>query len=281
MQFWFSKAQEGTLVFLSPSWLIISVAVASILILLFLLPRKGAEHRYIIPELVLWGITLLILNFAAAQPQLRIEFEKEERSRVVIAVDNSLSMSIREEGTPRSAKAQELMRKITEKLDGTIDTYGFDSQLHIQPEFDFSGKGTDIASTLYSIKDRYLGQDLRGLILITDGIDRGILSKFMEEQPDKLSDVLPELDMPINIYQVSSEQSLYDASVLEVNSGGFAYTRSLFKLKAKVQGNPNEKLEVALYKDDKLVVTKRAKVKDGPVRREKQRFNVQLDEEGQ
>ena len=134
MDFWFSHAQGGTILFLSPPWMIALAAVISLLALVFLRARSGQERRHQAIELLCWIIAFGTLVFAIAQPQLYAEVEKEEKSRMVMVVDSSLSMTIREGGKERSLRAMELLQQLKASIDGPIDLYSFDTQLHQDPK---------------------------------------------------------------------------------------------------------------------------------------------------
>ena len=279
MNFWFSGSLEGDLVFASSTGFVVLAVLMCVCILLFLLPRKNQKRKYVGWELLCWGLAMVGLVFVLADPILSSSIQKDEQSKAVVLIDGSLSMSIRDEGIPRSQKAMQFLEEIRKQVGGPIDIFTFDSKIQPGVPQEFLGKGTDVMSSLYSIQDRYLGQDLRGIIMITDGIDRGTFSQTLDNNRDDLKDVLPKIDAPMNIYQVAVPGELYDASVLDVASGGFAYTRSPFVIKAKVQGKPNETLSVALYKDDKIVNT-RMPTKLGRSLKTPQKKTVELDADG-
>ena len=73
------------------------------------------------------------------------------------------------------------------------------------PARGFVGRGTDLGVALDALADRFLGQRLRGVVLITDGLDRGQLRRTLREAPDA---PLPALPGPLTIYQVGDATDL-------------------------------------------------------------------------
>ena len=256
MNFWFSGTLEGDLSIAGSPAVILSAFVLCIVMLGLLLPRKNQKRKFFGWEMFCWVLAALGLIFVLAEPTLSSKVQKEEQSKAVVLIDDSLSMSIRDQGVPRSQTALQFFEEIRTKIDGPIEVFAFNTKIQTGIPQEFMGKGTDMMSSLYSVQDRYLGQDLRGIIMITDGIDRGSFSQVLDNDQERLKDMLPKLDAPLNIYQVATPGEMYDAAVVDVASGGFAYTRSPFVIKAKVQGTPGEILNVALYKDDKVVQTR-------------------------
>ncbi len=279
MNFWFSGTLEGDLNIAGSPTIILSALVLCILMLGLLLPRKNQKRKFFGWEMLCWVLAAVGLVFVLSDPILSSKVQKKEQSRAVVLIDDSLSMSIRDQGVPRSQTALKFFEEIRAKIDGPVEVFAFNTKIQTGLPQEFMGKGTDMMSSLYSVQDRYLGQDLRGIIMITDGIDRGSFSQVLDNDQERLKDMLPKLDAPINIYQVATPGEIYDASVVDVASGGFAYTRSPFVIKAKVQGKPGETLDVALYKDDKVVQT-RMPTKLGRSLKIPQKKKVDLDSDG-
>lgn len=280
MNFWFSGSLNGSLNFLDVGPKLGLAAIVCVLVLFFLNPRSQHKKKYAFMERICWIFASIGFLFVLADPVMQSQVTKEEQSKTVLLIDRSLSMSIRDDGIERSEKAKQLAKELQKNISGPVDIYSFDTNLVSGMPQDFTGGGTDIVSSLYSMQDRYLGQELRGVIVVTDGIDRGSLAQNLEKGGHNLQQILPKINMPLNIYQVAQKGSLYDASVVDVASGGFAYTRNPFVIKARVQGAPGEELEVALYKDDEIVQTRLDENNSGKSVDVQQKRKVTLDEDG-
>ena len=95
---------------------------------------------------------------------------------------------------------------------------------------------TDIPMALHRI-DRYLGHNLRGIALITDGIDRGGLRSSYKD--GLLGSQKIDLPGPLTVYGIGDPTASFDESVVSVSSGGFAYQRMFTQIEVEVRGAPN------------------------------------------
>jgi uncharacterized membrane protein len=201
-------------------------------------------------EMMLWTLVIALLVISNADPKLISDAGSEEEGKTVILVDASLSMTVSPTNQSRIQKAEEIAQKIRNGVGGDIDIFYFSGTLQ-QTKPITLGEQTDILQALTEVTDRYLGQELRGVILITDGIDRaGLRNLFAVEGG---ANDLPKLPGPLTVYQVGTVQEMYDASVVGVSTGGFAFQRTNFDVKAKIKANPKEKLNVELKKNNKVV----------------------------
>ena len=108
--------------------------------------------------------------------------------------------------------------------------------------------------------DRNLGQELRGVILLSDGIDRAGLQNLFTTN-SSISN-LPQLPGPLTIIEVGSGEKIFDESIVSVQSGGFAFQRTPFQLKAAVVGRPKSAITVQLRKNNKVVQDKTVRLDD-------------------
>lgn len=274
MSFWLGGqlADGGELVWQAPSWQIGVAIVVAILALFGAWWSRREQPQALTKELVLWGIALALLVFALGQPAWISEKGRKDRGRYVVLIDSSASMQAKEDKVMRSSMVAARVQEIRDQIDGPVDIYHFSGELIQGLPSQYDGRETDIGAALNAIVDRYLGQQLQGIALLTDGIDRGALRRRSAVlSAEKFAENLKPLPGPLTIYQIGKVGALYDAAVVDVASGGFAYLRTVFTLKATVKGMPNEVLQVGLYKDSQLVRTFR----------EEQRKNVKLDQNGQ
>lgn len=206
--------------------------------------RVGTSKRTV--EMTLWGLVALLLALMNAEPMLVSEVETPTDGKTVVLVDSSASMSVESSGKSRFNRANQLVSKLQHDIDGQIDIWYFDGILKQgQPSETELGHQTDLLQGLKAIRDRYLGQELQGIVLVTDGIDRGVLK-------DVLSDIPPLLG-PLSIVQMHEQASIFDESVVSVEAGGFAFQRLTFSMKAHVRGKPGGSVQVELRKNNASV----------------------------
>lgn len=220
----------GRLVFAAPQWVVAAAAAAALLAFAASLPGRRPTWARVV-EGVLWALALAGVVVAAARPVWLEEEGRREPGRVAVLVDGSRSMGTIEGGVARSAEAL----AIVDRLRGDdVDVYTFGGDLLVGVPSAFDLPATDVEGALDALRDRVAGERLAGVVLVTDGIDRGLLRRrFRDEGPGALP---PELPGPLTIYGVGDGEGLRDLSVRSVDSGGFAFLRSEFTLTAEILG---------------------------------------------
>ena len=229
----------------APQWKILTgVACLALGVALLWKGRVGTVKRT--PEMDLWGLVALLLALMNAEPMLVSEVKTPTDGKTVVLIDSSASMSVESGGKSRFTRANQLVSKWQKGIDGQVDVWYFDGTLKQgRPSETELGHQTDLLQGLKAIRDRYLGQELQGVILITDGIDRGVLKDVIAE--------VPPLPGPLSAVQVHEQTSIFDESVVNVESGGFAFQRLTFSMKAHVRGKPNGTVQVELRKNNSSV----------------------------
>lgn len=217
-------------------------------------------------EVIAWALALAALAVAAAGPSWVAEGGRAVPGRLVVLVDGSASMGVREADGPRSRRAEALLARLTAPGSvgpGGVDVYTFDEDLRPGPPGPdgYTGRGTDIGVALARVADRYLGQELRGIVLITDGLDRGALRRAVKEAAGPLDpELAPALPGPLTIYEVGRPSEATDLAVEDVRAGGFAFLRTPFALTARLRGEPGARVPVTLRREGRLVATRTARL---------------------
>lgn len=227
----------------------VAVALALAAFAVALWSGHGAERRGRAREALLWAGALILLVIAAARPVWVEEHPRQEPGRLAVLVDASASMGVLESGRPRG----EAISAILDALPADAELFSFDEELRVgapDPARGFVGRGTDLGVALDALADRFLGQRLRGVVLITDGLDRGQLRRTLREAPDA---EIPALPGPLTIYQVGDATDLDDLAVDDVLTGGFGFLRTPFTLTARVRGEPGQRVPVTLTREGRLV----------------------------
>ena len=230
---------------IAPNWKILAGVCCLALTLVFLwIGRSGSAQRT--KEMSIWGVVALILAFMNAEPMLISEVPIPTDGKTVVLVDASASMSVESAGKSRFERANQVVSKLQSTLDGQTEVWYFDGALQQgAPSVAELGQQSDLLQGLKNIRDRYLGQELQGVILVSDGIDRGVLK-------DTLGD-LPDLPGPLSVVQMHEQAPIFDESVVSVEAGGFAFQRLTFSMKAHVRGEPNSSIDVELRKNNTSV----------------------------
>jgi uncharacterized membrane protein len=235
----------------TPDWGIVGVVLLLAASLLLALRRSNGTGRGV--ELLWLLPALLALGWAAAGPVKVQEGSRQEPARFAVLVDDSRSLQVTEEGRPRSQQAEEILARL--KREERAEIFVFGSGFEASGVPGFQQGDTDLAGALQGLRERFTGEQLAGIALVTDGIDRGSLRTAWRETG--LLD-LPDLPGPLTVYAVGSETGVKDVSVLDVEAGGFAFLRAPFEIRARIQGRSygGKEVPVRLLRDGLLVAEK-------------------------
>ena len=246
---------QGRLVWQTPEPLIVlAVAAAGAVWVAASVGQRSLSAR--LGELAAMAVALAGVVIAAARPVWIEEEGRQEPGRVAVLVDASRSMSVLEDGTPRSAAVARTLDHIRREVGGpTVDLYHYGDDLIVGPTDTFEQPGTDLEGALEALSERVAGEQLASVVIITDGLDRGLLrQRFLrEEEPAP-----PSVPGPLTIFQTGEITEVQDISVRNVDSGGFAFIRSPFRISATLQGigYSGRTVPVSLTRDGAPVMTR-------------------------
>jgi len=250
-------ASTGELVWGTQPWLIGVAAVISAVAVAVALKRPGAGRG--IEAIGLLGAAVVLL-WALGDPFWFEASGRTEPGRTVVIIDGSRSMGVDEAGQPRGEKALAILGEFGRE----VDVFTFGDGLQAGPPTDWSEANTNIGGALAAVADRYLGQSLASVILMSDGVDRGGLRAALAAGGDAKLIGVPELPGPLTVIQVGDAVVGVDLAVTDVSTGGFAFLRTPFFIDASVSGPANTAVDVTLRREGRLLKTR----------------NVQLDDEG-
>jgi len=212
--------------------------------------------------------TLIGLRAAAAvgalvvflQPAVELRQVAREPNRIAILVDDSRSMSLREQ--PDGPRRIERVRKLLAESKSTLDAWSVDHKLDF---YTFSetlgatslqglasvtanGKATLVRKALDQIRNRYEGRDLAGIVLISDGASTG---GFAEDAGEgAVRDFLKNLDTRVHTVW-AARPGLKDLAVAKVMADEFAFVRTVVRIDAVIRttGLPARQVPVTLSTD--------------------------------
>ena len=248
---------SGVLEWMAPSWLVVLVVFAGFLTWsLSLVGARSPAARVV--EAALFGVAVAGLVVALCKPVWVEESGRMEAGRVAVLVDASASMSIVEAGTPRHAQASAALQHVLAEIPGA-EVYHFGEDLLVGAPESFELPSTDLEGALDALEERYTGEKLAGVVVITDGLDRGPLRRRFQLEADASG---PKLVGPLTVYQIGNPTQLVDLAVRSVDSGGYAFLRSAFTIKAHIEGTgfANQSVEVKLLQDGAPVTSKKVKL---------------------
>lgn len=231
LAFWLggSLGPAGHLEWTGPQWQVILASAVALVAWALAFPGERAWYARF-GEMAAWAVALGAVVAAVARPVWVEEEGRTEHARMAVLVDGSRSMSVVEDGKPRSKAADALVRKLSGP---NVDIYHFGIDLGLGAPSKYDLPGTDVEGALEALSERVGGDKLAGIAVISDGLDRGLLRKRYRE--DKQANV-PDLGGPLTVYQVGSAKDLQDLAVVSIDAGGFAFVHSTFTLRAHLVG---------------------------------------------
>lgn len=219
----------GSLRWATPEAVIVVAAVLALAAwLLAWRGQRGVVAQVV--ELVAWALALVGLVVAVARPVWVEEEGRTEGGRLVALVDGSSSMSVVEGDTPRTARADEVVAELAAQ---GAEIFHFGGGLAPGAPVAYDLPDTDLEAALHALGDRFAGERLAGLVVVSDGIDRGLLRRRFQREDDPAP---PRLPGPLTVVQVGQADDLQDLAVATVDAGGYAYVHTPFRIRATLRG---------------------------------------------
>jgi len=224
--------EGGELIWTTPAPWVAAAALAAAAAL-GLASVSGRGSRTFWWELALLGPALALVVVGLAGPVWVEESGHIESPRLAVLIDDSRSMGALEGGHPRSDAVASVLGALDDEAGAEPpERYTFGRELAPGGPGDFEQGASDLGHALSRVADRYAGERLAGVVVVTDGLDRGALRAGWREG---LGLDLPELPGPLTIYQVGGAEAVKDLSVARIDSGGFAFLREEFTLTAWIE----------------------------------------------
>jgi uncharacterized membrane protein len=235
----------GHLAWSAPTWVCILAVVGGLLVwAVSLLPLRPV--RYV--ESAAMALAVAAVIWALCGPEWVDDGERLEEGRLIVLVDGSRSMDVLEaDGRPRSAAVASLLDRI-----GPAEVYTFGDRLRAGAPTAFQDGDTDLGGALDGITRKYAGERLGGIVVLSDGIDRGGLRKRLStgaavgESAGAVS-----LNGPLTVYGIGDAQGRTDLAVDAVRAGSFAFLRAPFPMDVDVRaiGTIPAQVTVSLTRD--------------------------------
>ncbi|MBH25012.1 MAG: hypothetical protein CMH57_11260 [Myxococcales bacterium] len=213
------------------------------------------------------------------EPALELKNVTKVKNHIAVLVDSSLSQTLKvgDGETRRIDRATTFVREELKELlttpndDHIFDVYTFDSEL-TPSSYEEVGRGVeprgDATRTIEAIEEvanRVGRRDLGGFVLLSDGIDSGLLGGRVRrgELIDReTSAFLERLDVPIHALATASSEGLKDLSVESVQYDDFAFVRNSITIDVtlRVVGFEPRRIPVVLKREGQLLQTREVEV---------------------
>ena len=224
--------------------------------------------RWVALTLRLCAVVLCLL--AALRPSINLPEKKPQNASIVLLIDSSSSMQIRDEVGSRSRwevarEALDLARKSVSNRGPNIEVheYRFDSELKegvvddkVKPE----GRETAIGSMLLEVLKRNSGTPIAAILLIADGANNAGIPPLVAAESLKRQ-LVPVLTVGVGSENAGGESR--DIAIRDFVAGPTVFVKNKPEIRATltVRGFANVPLEVELYVEGEPGVVDRATVK--------------------
>ncbi len=194
----------------------------------------------------LFFVFLLILN-----PLINQVENTTERPSIAIAVDNSSSMVLNTD----SSEIIDALSAIASTIEGkgfNYEIFGLEGRKSVN-EIRFDGLSTDINSQLIDIENNFEGQNLGGVVLISDGIyNRGSSPRFRNTV------------YPVFTLGVGDTSVIKDIAILQVNANKVAYQGNKFPIEVLLssRGLSGSNVTIQLLQNGREIETRNIVVQE-------------------
>lgn len=246
-------------------WIVAAVIIAAFCLAVITyrqtLPQVSRARRYTLTGLRTLGIALLLI--ALFEPALSFLDIHADPPSVLVAVDDSESMTLHGQDSSRIAEARAITRSIVESdLGERADIAMFsDTAVVLEPPVPFerlraSGPATRLDAPFGLLSDSLRRKNIRAMVVITDGrYNTGTNPLFEAEQ------------LGVPVYAVGTGDSVEprDLSVQQVFTNEIAYvgTDLPVEVRLKASGYPSGLASVTLRDDNGVVATQQVALAPG------------------
>ena len=258
-----SEFNEYRWVFLSP-WGRVGLALGGLAVLAIVgLAWRASRNAPAWRRALMIGLragSAVVALVVFLEPAVELRQVAREPNRIAVLIDDSASMALAEDsaGPTRIDRARRLIAASHSTLaawetEHKIDYYTFSETIvATSPQALASdsaqGKSTLIRKALESVRARYEGHDLAGIVLISDGSATG---SFDEDSGDgAVRDFLKSLDTKVHTVWAARD-GLRDVAVAKVMADEFAFVRTVVRIEAVIRttGMPARQVPVTLSTD--------------------------------
>lgn len=233
-------------------WIIVALFGAAVLVPLawFALRPAEPDRGALAVGLGLRLIGVALVLFALLDPQWVSPRAKQGANLVAVVADNSQGLQISAPGadTTRAEQMRTSLNGTADAvswvellgLDFQVRPYAFDRALRRVRDFaelDFSGERSDIGGALHALRERFSGQPLAAIVLLTDGNATDLPTGFTDAEG------LP----PVYPVVVGDDTTLNDFRIERADLRQTAFDDAPVSLRVTVGGNQaREQVEVAV-----------------------------------
>jgi uncharacterized membrane protein len=222
----------------SPAWLLPAAVMSLTIIALLIWSYRAARSASLIPVLaaLLKGFAVVALAVCLVEPLFTGTRPRPGSNLFLVVADNSRSLELADRDTQPSrgaalrqtlAEGAPWLTRLSQDFD--VRRYTFDTHVRAVKSFSeltFDGESSSLHGALNSLADRFRGQPVAGILLLTDG------------NATDVSDVMLDTAHLPPVYPVSvgSDRGLVDLSVAHVSVSQTNFEAAPVTITATIEG---------------------------------------------
>lgn len=216
----------------APSWLswaiVLGALAVAALVATYLLTRGPAWLKVIC--IGLKAVAIFLLAVCIVDPMFVGTRPKPGSNLFLVVADNSRSLQLADRGA-RQTRGEAVRESLTQKegwltrlgQDFDLRKYTFDTQLEPAQDFtqlNFTGEASSLSRTLSQLADRYRGQPVAGILVLTDGNATDLEGSDLRAEdlppiyPVMVAAASPALDVALT--QVAVSQTNFEAAPVTI-----------------------------------------------------------------
>jgi len=258
--------REGSLAFHGPSgWPVIAGCLAAVIVAAWLLYRRTTVA---VPRPLKWGLMLLrglvlaVLCWCLLRPVLRTPQIIPRQSYLAVLVDDSRSMSIRDNPNKQSRGDvvadmlygdDRLLDELNENFRLRVYRFGADARRITSADDLQSGEiRTDLTGSIEQVAEQMQGLPVTGLVVLTDGGDNG------SADPVRSAEMLGHREIPVFTVGVGRQRMPGDYQITQVSASRTVMEGSIFDVHVTVRSEGFRERNIALqiFDGDRMVTSK-------------------------
>jgi uncharacterized membrane protein len=266
----------------------IFLIVALFALFIYITWRNAKELKSRAKRVMLMAFRAIALTFVFLiifQPKLELRETKKIKSAMAVLIDDSLSMSLKKEGSDKLSRSESLKRFIVKNddyfddlnNDFDVDFYTFGSTVkktsleEISTREDPSQPETNIGEAIEGLKNINPNVEYKDVMLFTDGNDNGKIASLAGNMKTELDRSLFEKyvkSLNVNIHPVSCEgddEGFSDLAIKKIVSDKFGFIRTPFEIEVNIyaSGIETKNIPITLKEGDSIIKTKNLMLKKG------------------
>jgi len=213
--------------------------------------------------LILRACALFLAFMFLSEPILTLISKSQKPPVLAILLDNSKSMQIVDRTGDRKKIAKRIAEKLNEiQINGEKKFFTFSTDVREKKNFtpdslDFSGGATDITSALKKINSVALKENIKGIVLVSDG------AYNIGENPSYFAE---RVEIPIFTIGIGDSSAQKDIKITDVlfNDVVFAGSENPLVVRVSASGfEPGQEISVKLYDESKEIGSEKVKLASG------------------